>query len=218
MRGFLLFAMALLGLWCCEEHVSSDPPPRAAESVSSSPDMIDKLLGSGTADAGPVAMDSSHALTVTSCSASPQQCPASEADASAEASYRVVFGSGRGAIRGRGQAMADLYRELRDRTALGEKLGAQPRAPEASDASTVFKGRAPKQASTENSDPIAHCAFQLLDLVDSVGEVTLDVVHGAGSSGCMVSLGKSPGDGGAVQCLVKEPERPRRPGKGGLQF
>jgi hypothetical protein len=57
----------------------------------------------------------------------------------------------------------------------------------------------------------------LLDLVDGVGEVTIDVIHGR-STGCMVSLGRLATDGGAPQCLVREPERPKGRGKGGLSF
>jgi hypothetical protein len=48
-------------------------------------------------------------------------------DASNEGNYHVVFGSGRGAIRSRRQAVTELYEELRNRTALGQRLDAEPR-------------------------------------------------------------------------------------------
>jgi hypothetical protein len=51
-------------------------------------------------------------MTITICSSSPQACPASEADASTEAGYLVVFGSGRSAVRSREQAMTDWNRKL----------------------------------------------------------------------------------------------------------
>jgi hypothetical protein len=164
-----------------------------------------------------VAPDSSHAMTVTICSASPLACPASAADASADMSYHVVFGSGRGVIRSRGQAMADLYNELRDRTASGERIDAKPRAPGDVGPPALPSRVSTTKASAGSSDAIAKCALQLLDLVDGVGQVTLDVIYGSGSSGCMVSLGRFAADGGASQCLVQEPERPHRPG-GGIGF
>ena len=49
-------------------------------------------------------------------------------EGSADASYRVVFGVGRGASRSRAQTVADLYQELRDRTALGSRLEAEAHA------------------------------------------------------------------------------------------
>jgi len=104
--------------------------------------------------------------------------------------------------------MADLYKELRDRTASGERLDAEPRAPGAGGPLPV--GGSSTKANSD--DPIAQCAFQLLDLVDGVGEVTLDVVRGSGGHGCQVSLGRT-ADGGASRCLVQEPERTRRPGR-----
>ncbi|HXX68590.1 MAG TPA: hypothetical protein VEK07_15485 [Polyangiaceae bacterium] len=177
----------------------------------------------GAADAGPIAdagalagrraARPTHALTVVACSPDVPSCPPSEADASAENSYRVVFGSGRGVLRSRGQAATDLYNELRDRTALGERV----------DAEVVLRdaiGSAPRGSAALRStirldiaknDPLARSAFVLLDLVDDRGEVTLDVVHWSAVSNCTVSLGASAGDGGSPQCLIAEPERTHRP-------
>ncbi|MGD0678692.1 MAG: hypothetical protein ABSC94_25065 [Polyangiaceae bacterium] len=115
--------------------------------------------------------------------------------------------------------MTDLYRELRDRTALGDRLDAEARAPGTTEGVPAPGSKSARQANTSGGDPIAQCAFELLALVDDVGEVTLDVVHGVGSNGCLVSLGRSTKDGGAHQCLVREPEHPQRPGrKGGMGF
>jgi hypothetical protein len=217
MRNLPVLAVAVVGLFACEERFSSNPPPLAAESLApaSSSNAIEALLAPSTTDAGPSALGSSRALTVTICSSNPQACPASDADASATGTYRVVFGSGRGAIRSRGQAMADLYKELRDRTSSGERLNAQPVAP--GDAGASAGGGSTTRGSADSSDPIAQSALHLLDLVDGVGEVTVDVIHGR-STGCMVSLGRLAADGGAPQCLVREPERPKGRGKGGLSF
>ncbi len=194
----------------CEERFSSHPPALSPESLApaSSSSGLDAIL-SGTAgappDAGTAPVDTSHAFTVMLCATSPDPCPASEA----AATYRVVFGSGRGVVRTRGQAMADLYKELRDRLAGGERLDAETHAPR--DGGTVPPGMgAPTMPSASGDDPISQCAFQLVDLVDGVGEVTLDVVHG--SQGCRVSLGRS-ADGGALRCLVQGPESARRPGR-----
>jgi hypothetical protein len=194
----------------CEERFSSHPPPFSPESLApaSSSNAVDALLTGGAGaptDAGTLPVDSSHAFTITLCAASREPCPPSEA----EATYRVVFGSGRGVVRTRGQAMADLYKELRDRLAGGERLDAETHAPH--DGGTVAMGLgSPTKGSGSDDDPISQCAFQLVDLVDGVGEVTLDVVHG--SHGCRVSLGRTP-DGGALRCLVQEPESARRPGR-----
>jgi hypothetical protein len=219
MRNLPVLAVAAVGLFACEERFSSTPPPLTPETLGPAPssNAIEALLVPSTTDAGPTALGSSRALTVTICSSSPQACPASDADAdtSAAGTYRVIFGSGRGAIRSRGQAMADLYKELRDRTTSGERLNAQSIAP--GDAGAPASFGSATRGSADSSDPIAQSALHLLDLVDGVGEVTIDVIHGR-STGCMVSLGRLAADGGAPQCLVKEPERPKGRGKGGLSF
>jgi hypothetical protein len=90
---------------------------------------IETLLAPVTPDAGPVMVDSSHALTVTTCSSSKRPCSAPGADASTAASYLVVFGSGRGEVRSRGQAVTELYEELRNRLTSGERIDVEPRSP-----------------------------------------------------------------------------------------
>jgi len=209
-RRRLLFAVAFVAVLGCEERFSANPPPIAPESLPpvSSSNVIDALIASTPTDAGALSLERSRALTITLCSSSGHPCP----DAEADASYLVVFGSGRGAVRSRGQAMADLYKELRDRTASGERLDAESRSPGAGSGSIPVGAGSSTKASASSDDPISQCAFQLLDLVDGVGEVVLDVVHGARSNGCQVSLGRT-ADGGASRCLVREPERPHRPGR-----
>jgi hypothetical protein len=215
-RRLLLVSLLILGgAFACEQRFSSQPPPIVPEGVgpASSSGALDALLAASIPDAGSVAIDSSHAMTVTLCSSSPQACPGAEMDASGEGVYRVVFGSGRGAVRSRGQAMADLYKELRDRTSSGERLDAELRPSDGGGAPTASGRGSANKTGGDNSDPLAQCAFRLLDYVDGAGEVTLDVFHGSGSRGCRVSLGRAAGEAGAGQCLVQEPEQQRRPGR-----
>jgi hypothetical protein len=209
----LLAPVALFG---CEQRFSADPPvgPESFAPASSSSSAIDALIAPAPTSAAS-AVDVSHALVVTLCSASPKACPPSDADASTEGSYHVVFGSGRGALRSRGQAMADLYKELRDRTKSGEQLDAETHAqgeagwvPPAAGGPSVTP-----RSSGDDGDPLAACASHLLDLVDGTGEVSLDVVHGFSKTACTVSLGRSTSDAGAPLCLVKAPEQPHRPGR-----
>jgi hypothetical protein len=214
MRLVLVVALAVVGAGACEQRFSSNPPPLAPENLTPAPSSgrVDPILGPSSADPAAVTQNQSHALTVTFCSTGQPMCPASEMDASPEARYRVVFGTGHAEIRSRRQAMTDLYQELRDRTSAGERLDAEARAPGDAGAPAPV-GERPK-TSTASSDALSQCAFHLLDLVDGVGEVTLDVVRAYGVHDCMVSLGGS-ADGGAGQCLIQEPERSKRPGRGG---
>jgi hypothetical protein len=155
-------------------------------------------------------------MTITRCSVSSQQCVPSDGDASTNLSYRVVFGSGRATIRSRGQVTTDLYNELRDRITFGEEVDVELHSGDGG-APTDLGGSSSAQS---DSDSVAHCAFRLVDLVDDLGEITFDVVHQFGSSGCKVWLGRSAADTNASQCLIKEPERSRSPSsrKGGMQF
>ena len=204
-------AIVVVGLFGCEQRFSSDALTAENFAAASSSGALDAGPVAGGVDAGGGPLESSHAMTITSCSASPQACSAPEADAAARARYRVVFGSGRAEIRLRGQAMADVYQELRDRTTSGERLDAEPRASGAADAPAT---RGVGSAAPGGSDPVAESAFRLLELVDRTGEVTLDVVHGTGAKGCTVSLGRS-ADGGPSQCLIREPERGQAPDRKG---
>jgi hypothetical protein len=154
-------------------------------------------------------------MSISSCSWIPQDCLAADQDASVDAMYRVVFGSGRGVVRTREQAMTDLYRELRDRTDAGDRLTVRPRR--RTDLGGGAGGHAPSTTpSTPSSDAVAQSAMRLLDTVDGVGELVVDVNHNS-RSGCMLSLEHSVGDGGASQCLIDEPERPHGRGRGGVR-
>jgi hypothetical protein len=203
------FAVALVGLFGCEQRFSSDPPlmPESRTQASSS-GYLDSLLAPVT-DAGSMVRNSSHAMTVAICSSSPAPCRALEPDAS-DASYLVVFGSGRGVVRSREQATTDLYQELRNRMAAGERLDVEAYAAGDAGIVTALGDTWTTKANAGSSDPIAQCAVHLFALVDRIGEVTVDVVHGVGSSGCLVSLGQ-PTAGGTPPCLVQEPERAKGP-------
>ncbi|MGO9838588.1 MAG: hypothetical protein ACLP1X_30770 [Polyangiaceae bacterium] len=210
MNRLVPFAVALVGLFACEQRFSSDPPlvPESRTQASSS-GYLDALLAPVT-DAGSVVRNSSHAMTITICASSPAPCRALQPDASSDESYLVVFGSGRGAVRSREQATTDLYQELRNRMAAGERLDVESHAPGDAKAAAAMGDTWTTKATAGSSDPIAQCAVHLFALVGRVGEVTIDVVHGLGSSGCLVSLGQ-PTDGGTPPCLVQEPERAKGP-------
>ncbi len=213
MRPFLLFAAGLCALLQCEQRFSASPPmtPESA-APSASSGALDTLLSPPGFDAGRAEVEASVALTITLCSASPVPCVSAD-DASTASDYRVVYGSGRAEIRSRGQAMTDLYKELRDRLASGERLDAVPRTPrQGGGAFSAGNGSAMKPASADSSDATSRCAFHLLDLVDGVGEVTVQVVPRFAATGCLVSQGRASGDAGIPHCLIAEPERPGRRG------
>jgi hypothetical protein len=150
-------------------------------------------------------------MTITLCSASTDACRASTGDASTDTSYRVVFGSGRAVLRSREQAKTDLYNELRDRTALGDRLDAELRAPGDAMVPAAAERASPGTGGAASSDPLSKCTFQLLDLVDDIGEMSLSVVHAARSGGCMLSVRGPPATGGdtASHCLLQAPEPPK---------
>jgi hypothetical protein len=215
--AFSLLTLGAAGLLSCDDSFSSKPPPLTPEafapSVLSSP-----ALSPNPADAGTsTSQGSFHMMTISRCSASSQPCVQSDGDASTNASYRVVFGSGRATIRWRGQVTTDLYNELRDRITFGEEVDVELHPSGDGGAPAGLGGSSSAQSDNES---LAHCAFRLVDLVDDLGEITLDVVHEFGSSGCRVWLGRSGADTNASQCLIKEPERSRSPSsrKGGVQF
>jgi hypothetical protein len=208
-----VFAVCFLG---CEDHYSSSAPPLTPDDLPP-PSPSSRIEALFAHDAAPSLDDpsggTSRALTITACAASPSACSAaSDGGSLGAAGYRVVSLSGRGEVRSRTQAMADLYREIRDRTSLGEHLDALPHAPGDAGGPTPVQGI---HSAAKNADPIAQCASQLLDVVDGVGEMTLEVARGSGARGCMVSLGGSVTDGGAPQCVLLAPERAKQKGQGG---
>ena len=213
MRRLLCFAVALAALVACAgQQYAPDTSPVAPEGSSTS---LDSLLATSITDAGASTAGSSHALTITRCASSPEACAATDSDAAADAPteemYRVVFGSGRGVMRTRTQAMADLYNELRDRIASGERLDAEPLSLRDAGRSRA-KTALPDASVPSSDDPIAKCAFRLLEIADGAGAVALDVLHGTGVRGCTLSLGSAV-ERGDAECIVKEPERPRRMGR-----
>jgi hypothetical protein len=211
--SLLAVLVVLAALVHCEQRFSAAPPALGAESVAppAPSGALEALLSPAGADAGPPEAEWSRALTVTLCSASSVPCSVGDAEAPAEGSYRVVSGSGHAEIRSRGQAMADVYKEVRDRTASGERLDAVPHSPRATGGAFAAGSGATTKESGDSSDAIAQCAFHLLDLVDGVGGVTLEVVPRFGATGCLVSVGRPGGDGGIPHCIIPEPERPNRP-------
>jgi len=168
------------------------------------------VLALGSVDGGGVATSTSPAMTVTSCAWPSVACSSLDADASAEDRYRVVFGSGHATIRSRGEAMSDLYRELRDHAAAGQRLDVEPRSPGAAGTSARARAAPHPSSPAAGSDAIMQGAFSLLDLVDTIGEVDVAVVYGEAVTQCRISLGRGTPDGGAAECLVREPERSQR--------
>jgi hypothetical protein len=218
MRRLLILSLAAGGLIHCEQQYSATPPPLQPGSLApaSASGGIEALLSPAVTDAGSAAVSSFHALTITLCSSSPQACPPPEGDSPSAAVYRVVYGSGRGVTRTREQALTDLYKELRDRTGAGDRLVAQPHVP--GDGGAPNLGGSSTKATTNGSDALADSAQRLLDIVDGVGEVTVDVAHGTGAPECVLSLGRSIAGGGSWQCLIKEPHREQYKSRGGMSF
>jgi hypothetical protein len=211
-------ALAPTGLCACEDSFSSQPltPESVTPSAPSSALLLPSPIDAGRSPAP----DSFHMMTITLCSTSSHPCLQSDEDASTEGSYRVVFGSGRGTIRSRGQVTTDLYNELRDRTTSGEQVDVELHASGDAGSPPTLGGSSSALKGSSDSESLADCAFRLIAWVDRVGEVTLDVTPNFGSSGCSVSLGQFAADTSTSQCLIHEPERSRRPGsrKGGAPF
>jgi hypothetical protein len=212
----LMLVGAAAGAMCsCEQRFTATPPlpPDTPGAFSSNP--LDAVLRQSVGDAGAPRSDGSHAMSISSCSWIPQDCLTGDQDASTDAMYHVVFGSGRGVVRTREQAMTDLYRELRDRIDAGDRLTVRPR-PRANLGGGAG-GHAPSTTpSTPSSDAVAQSAMRLLDAVDGAGEMLVDVNHNS-RSGCVLSLEQSVGDGGVSHCLISEPERPHGRGRGGTR-
>lgn len=213
----LLVVAAVDGMWACEQRFSAAPPATPPETGDASPPItLDALLRQSAGDAAVRAPDASHALIISSCASAGQECAAADADASANAMYRVVFGSGRGVVRSREQATTDVYRELRDRIDAGERLTVRPSPHGDAGPGPSWFGRS-TTASTPSSDALAQSAMRLLDAVDATGELLVDVDHDS-RSGCMLSVAQPAGDAGALQCLIQEPDRPHGRGGGGMRF
>jgi hypothetical protein len=215
MRTLPLLMLSLASLGACEDHYPSNPPVSPGSYAPPSPSgRVAALFAPPSEDAGALARgtssDVSRAMTITLCSASTEPCRSSTGDAGAEGSYRVVFGSGRAVVRSREQAKTDLYSELRDRTALGDRLDAELHAPGDAMVPAAAERASTGTAGTASGDPLSKCTFQLLDLVDDIGEMSLSVVHGARSGGCTLSVrGPALGGDGGSHCLLQAPEPPK---------
>ncbi len=108
--------------------------------------------------------------------------------------------------------MAELYKEIRDRTESGEHLEAHPRhlgEPPADPA-----GAAPRSKARAGDEPLVEAAFQLMDAVDRDGELTIDPLAQRGAHGCRLALGTLDLDAGATHCLLDAPVESGRSGRG----
>lgn len=187
------------------------PEPIASASPSAPPASIDDASDAGE-EAAPPIDEGHHAVLVTACSADRRGCRRAQAGSRVdEAAYRVSFGRGPGSVRTRGQAMADLYKEIRDRTQGGESLAAEAHRLGDPPARTDDSSRAHHVA----DDPLVEAAFQLMDEVDRAGELTVDAVSNQRGIPCRVSLDTGSSDAGISRCLVEAPATSTgRPGRG----
>jgi hypothetical protein len=205
-------------------------PQPSGEAPSSSAAPVGSASPSESVDGGTAPRVPFHVMTLTLCSRDKVTCALAEgksSDAAGDGSpYRVAFGSAVGSIRSHQQALADVYRELRDRTEWGTHLACKSHSlgesapdsgvPSAAGAPATPPARPP--ASNTSSDAptgpeaLASAALHVLVAVDNFGEVTIDVNHAPGN--CSVSLGES----GAERCLVSAPQGKAAPSKGGFSF
>jgi hypothetical protein len=117
----------------------------------------------------------------------------------------VSFGTGAGSVRSHEQAVADLYREVRDRTGFGTRLIAVAhRIDRSSAVSGAVDPLSPPRPSSRGPDPVVEAAYDLMDAVDTQGQLLLDVGHAG--AGCKLSFAPHDVDAGARRCLLPEPE------------
>jgi hypothetical protein len=156
-------------------------------------------------DAGAPVERDPHAVLVTSCAIDRNGCLAAQPTSpQSEASYRVAYGRGGGTIRTRQQAMAELYKEIRDRMDSGAHLVAVPHHL-GDPVPTAGGAEASRPRAHKSDDPVIEAAFQLMDVVDHDGEIAIDALATAGSRSCKLSLGNPESDGGVSRCLVEAP-------------
>src|ERR1700722_7788716 len=179
-------------LSACEQRYSGDAPANAptnapAPAPASSSSGFAAVLALGTEDAGQVAFQPSHALIVTNCAWPTQPCAGFDANASPDGNYRVTFGSGHASIRSRGQAMSDLYREMRDKTSAGQRLDIEARSPNPGGTSSPAPPGSVHPGHGTSNDPVTQASFAVLELVDNIGEADVDVVYAGGPDQCVIS-------------------------------
>jgi hypothetical protein len=154
-----------------------------------------------------------HAIIVTSCAIDKSCSGAQATSPQTEATYRVAFGRGAGTIRTRGQATADLYKEIRDRMDSGAHLAAEPH--HLGDPAPIADTEPARMRKSAGDDPVVEAAFQLMDAVDQNGEVAIDGVPMMGPSACKLSMGHVDADAGTSRCLVEgQSTGPKMEGRG----
>jgi hypothetical protein len=204
--GFVRFAYAALtslAVACGGPIVVAETPPAPTEMASAAP-----VGASADAGAAPSTMPF-HTITITQCTRDRDACQRAGSATAPGAPYRVAFGSGLGTVRMREQAVADLYREIKNRTDLGTHLAAAShhRDRAVPDSGALEPPVEPRPAAA-TSDPMVDAAYQLIDAVDAQGEVTLDVAHGRRD--CKLSLTSDSVDAAPRRCLLVGDPRPGR--------
>lgn len=188
-------AGVLLSVACVGPIPTAETPSPVASSEAPSTDAPD-------ASHAPTA--AFHSITVTLCSRDCEACQRAPSTGGGTP-YRFAFGSSVGTLRTREQVIADLYRELKNRTSAGTNLAAAAHRLEAPSDGGRFDpgGTGPV---TPGTDPIVDAAFQLMEAVDGQGEVTIDVAHG--KLGCKLSFNLLDTDAGGRRCLIVDTSRP----------
>src|SRR5271155_5579106 len=125
----IALSLSLGVLSACEQRYSGDAPANSpsSEPAPASSVGLAAVLASAAGDAGREGLSTTHALIVTNCGWPSSPCAGLEQAAAEAGTYRVVFGSGPASIRSRGQAMSDLYREMRDKASAGLRLDIEAR-------------------------------------------------------------------------------------------
>ncbi len=164
---------------------------------------IDPAEAAPSTPATDAAVSEVHSMTVTACWRDPARCSSSETTVTTDL-YRVASGTGVGGLRSHEQALTDVYRELRDRTGLGSRLVATPHRIDAQADAHAPSPRPGASTAAPGSDPLISAAKDLLLIVDTEGQITLDVTHGRTSCKVLVA-GASESSG--KRCLIEGPER-----------
>ncbi len=200
-REALLIVALVAGAFACGGPM---PAVETASQATAPPAVRDPAA---SVDAVVVAGPAFHTMTVTLCSTDPEACHGAQPAEEAGPVYRVSFGTGSGSVRSREQAVANLYREVRDRTGAGTRLVAVAHHLDRHSSSRgAVDPLAPPRPASRAADPLVEAAYDLIEVVDADGQVTVDVAHSGLS--CKVSLAARSPDAGAGRCLVGEPERP----------
>ena len=194
----LTAALAFLAAACAS---GEGPPP--AEQAPSAPAPPASAM---SADPSVGRVRPFHLLTIAHCSREGSECSRAQATAPPGPTYVVAVGAAAGSTRSREQAMADLYRELRDRTAYGSHLVARPRhLGEGEGGAPVADDSNEKTGKSVEGDPLVEAAFALMKIVDREGEVTIDRAPSNGL--CKVALGELEtldASAGVNRCFLSE--------------